>query len=164
LLVEEKEKKRKEKKKTRGERSRKAMRTREGEGEEGPPAAGSRQCPEWGILRGVLELNFVGHSKLVQNPTADKPPRRDRAAACALATRVRMDRRSSEPVALIRSALCCPYFGQCNKIWRTVCVRQPQSQLGRTSGTCIEASQAFRPITSVRRSISAVAWCFSRLS
>ena len=32
------------------------------------------------------------------------------------------------------------------------------------SGTRIEASQAFRPITSVRRSMSTVVWYFDRLS
>jgi hypothetical protein len=61
----EKEKEREEKKKR-----------QEKKGEEQRRGQGSRQCSEWGILRDVLQLNFVGNPKLVQNPTANKPPRR----------------------------------------------------------------------------------------
>jgi hypothetical protein len=85
------------------------------------------------------EISSSSTSWATLNWSRTRAPQRTnhRAAACALATYVRMDQRSSEPVALIRSALCCPYFGQCNKTWRTVCACQPQSQRGRISGTCV---------------------------
>jgi hypothetical protein len=49
------------------------------------------------------------------------------------------------------------YRGQWRSVCRTVCADLPQGQWGRIPGTCIEASHAFSPITSVRKRKRAVA-------
>jgi len=72
------------------------------------------RCPQ-DQFRGLLWTGSGSHSEQT-------------TAACALATCVRIARRSSEPVALMRSALCLSYFGQWIKTWRTVCACQPQSE------------------------------------
>lgn len=52
------------------------------------------------------------------------------------------------------------YCGQCSRICRTVCERQPHGHSGDFPGTWMAASHAFKPIISVRIRNSAVASAF----
>jgi hypothetical protein len=68
----------------------------------------------------------------------------------------------SVPYFWIRSSLSC--LGQCSKTWRTVCACHPQGHNAVVSGTWTSASQALRPMISVRIRKSAVASAFVRLA
>jgi hypothetical protein len=99
------------------------------------------------VLRDILHVYAVRCSRM--------PQRTNQGAA----VRALIVSRSSKPVSAMRSTLCCSYGEPSGPAG---C--QPQSQRGRISGTHTNASHAFRPITSIRRSIRAVAQCFGRLS
>src|SRR5271170_8125520 len=85
-----------------------------------------------------------------------------RAAYLAQSGRIRICSSLSVPQRCIRSVLL--YRGHCSITCCTVCVSHPHGHSGVTSGTWIDASQAFKPITSVRRRKRAVAWAFDRPS
>jgi hypothetical protein len=92
---------------------------------------------------------------------SNMPVRMNQRAACfALAGRERMSSILSVPHAWIKPILS--YLGHRNRTWRTVCACHPQGQVGVISGTWTAASQAFRPITSVRIRNSAVASAFDK--
>jgi hypothetical protein len=83
-----------------------------------------------------------------------------RAAYWAHSGRISISSQFSVLQARTRPTLSC--LGQCNRTCRTVCACQPHGQCGVISGTWTDASQAFRPITSVRIRKRAVASAFER--
>ena len=71
-----------------------------------------------------------------------------RAAYLAQSGRIRICSSLSVPQRCIRSSLLCR--GHCSITCCTVCTSHPHGHAGVTSGTYTDASQAFRPMTSVR--------------